>query len=480
LAPHLISAAEKIGLSTPVYWVIKNTFFQYFCGGETADECGSVMERLSRSGIGSILDLSIEADIDHPGDRQEYAEKADNVAQLTKECVQAASREHGMVALKITAFSSPMMLLSLNKWFERAREEFISHMDEEGRIQRKDLLDITQKLTMGKAQIDLMPLQTTHVDWIDYMHLVSPQNPHARRVMIDAGVSNDDLDDFKRCIERLEQVCDLAKAGQVKIMVDAEQSYFQRTIDHVAMHLQSKYNHRTDDDDTSTPIVLNTYQMYTKEAQSKLAIDVEQARREGFVFGAKLVRGAYMISERKRAAELGIPSPICDTLQDTHNSYNGGVVFLLNKIHQHSIETNQPTSLKTTPIVFMVASHNRDSVKLTIKEMDRNGVLPRTGVVTFGQLYGMQDQLSYCLGKNGYAIYKYLPYGHIQEVIPYLLRRAQENSAILGGGAVAMERQLMWEEAKDRLWGQQTPEVITTPATESAATAPTTSSEGAY
>lgn len=220
--------------------------------------------------------------------------------------------------------------------------------------------------------------------------------------------------------------------------------------------------------------------MYTKEAQSKLAIDVEQARREGFVFGAKLVRGAYMISERKRAAELGIPSPICDTLQDTHNSYNGGVVFLLNKIHQHSIETNQPTSLKTTPIVFMVASHNRDSVKLTIKEMDRNGVLPRTGVVTFGQLYGMQDQLSYCLGKNGYAIYKYLPYGHIQEVIPYLLRRAQENSAILGGGAVAMERQLMWEEAKDRLWGQQTPEVITTPATESAATAPTTSSEGAY
>lgn len=258
LAPHLISAAEQIGLSTPVYLVIKNTFFRQFCGGETADECTSVMERLTRSGIGSILDLSIEADIDHPGDRQEYAERADNVAQLTKECIQAASRENGMAAIKITAFSSPMMLVNLSKWFERAREEFISHMDEDGRIQRKDLLDITQKLTIGKAQIDLMPLETTHVDWIDYMRLLSPQNANAHRVMTDAGVSNEDLEDFRRCIERLEQVCELAKTGQVKIMVDAEQSYFQRTIDHIAMHLQSKYNHRIGEDDTSTPVVLNT------------------------------------------------------------------------------------------------------------------------------------------------------------------------------------------------------------------------------
>ncbi|CAO3672501.1 unnamed protein product [Umbelopsis ramanniana] len=480
LAPHLISAAEKMGLSTPVYWVIKSSFFAYFCGGETADECIPVMEKLTRSGIGSILDLSIEADIDHAGDRQEYAESAEHVTQLTLKSVGAAAQENGMAAIKVTAFSSPMTLLSLNKWFDHAREEFASHMDQHGRIDRKTLLDITSKLSMGKSQVDLMPEQVTDVDWIDYMRLVSPQNPKAQQVMMDAGVSNEDLADFKHCIDRLERVCDLAKTKHVKIMVDAEQSYFQRTIDHIAMILQAKYNHRLNDDDTSMPVVLNTYQMYTKEAQSKLAIDVELARREGFVFGAKLVRGAYMVSERKRAAELGIPSPICDTLQDTHNSYNGGVVFLLNKIHQHAIDTNQPTSLSSTPIVFMVASHNRDSVKLTIKEMDRNGVLPRTGVVTFGQLFGMQDQISYCLGKNGYSIYKYLPYGQIQEVIPYLLRRAQENSAIFGGGAVTMERKLMWDEAKTRLWGQPTPEVITTPATDGAAAAPNTSSDGVY
>ncbi|KAG2173307.1 hypothetical protein INT43_004681 [Umbelopsis isabellina] len=481
VAPHLIAAAEKVGLSAPVYWIIKRTFFQQFCGGESADECAPVMERLSRFGIGSILDLSIEADIDHPGDRDEYTERADAVTQLTKECVRAAAGEGGMAAIKVTAFSSPMMLLNVNKFFERAREEFIAHMDDNGRIRRTDLCNITFKLTSGQAQVDLMPLQETEVDWIDYMQLLSPKNSAAQTVMTAAGVSQDDINDFKSCLVRLEQVCDMAKQGQVKIMVDAEQSYFQRTIDHIAMHLQSKYNQRTDEDDASSPVVLNTYQMYTKDAQSKLAIDAEQARRQGFVFGAKLVRGAYMHSERKRAAELGIPSPICDTLEDTHNSYNGGVIFLLNKIQQHAIETNQPISLKTTPIVFMVASHNRESVKLTIREMDKNGVLPRTGVVTFGQLYGMQDQISYCLGKNGYPIYKYLPYGQIQEVIPYLIRRAQENSAILGGGAVAMERQLMWDETKTRIIGQPTPEVITAaPATDAAAATPAASSESVY
>lgn len=97
----------------------------------------------------------------------------------------------------------------------------------------------------------------------------------------------------------------------------------------------------------------------------------------------------------------------------------------------------------------MVASHNRESTILTVEEMERQHVLPRSGVVHFGQLFGMQDQISYTLGKNGYSIYKYLPYGMIDEVIPYLLRRAQENSSVLGG--VNKERALMWQEVKDRL-----------------------------
>lgn len=192
--------------------------------------------------------------------------------------------------------------------------------------------------------------------------------------------------------------------------------------------------------------------MYTKSSRGRLELDVELANRENFTFAAKLVRGAYMVSERKRAEEMGYVSPIHETLEDTHESYNGGVKFLLNKLGQYQEATGESVTSVTSPIVFMVASHNRDSVIRTIEEMDRNNVMARAGVVHFGQLFGMQDQLSYTLGRNGYSIYKYLPYGMIDEVIPYLLRRAQENSSVLGGAAV--ERQLMWEEFKGRLTGK--------------------------
>jgi proline dehydrogenase len=193
-------------------------------------------------------------------------------------------------------------------------------------------------------------------------------------------------------------------------------------------------------------------QMYTKSSRGRLELDVESSRRENFTFAAKLVRGAYMISERKRAEEMGYPSPIHDTLEDTHASYNGGVSFLLSKINDHQHATREPISVTSSPIVFMVASHNRDSAMLTIDEMERNNVAARSGVVLFGQLYGMQDHISYTLANNGYSIFKYLPYGMIDEVIPYLLRRAQENSSVLGG--VSVERRLMWDEVIDRLTGK--------------------------
>lgn len=146
---------------------------------------------------------------------------------------------------------------------------------------------------------------------------------------------------------------------------------------------------------------------------------------------------------------MGYPSPIHDTIEDTHASFNGGVRFLLGRLHEHQESTHHSLSANTAPIVFMVASHNRDSVVQTVEEMDRQGVSPSSGVVHFGQLFGMQDQISYSLGKNGYSIYKYLPYGMIDEVIPYLLRRAQENQSVMGG--VSKEREMMWKELKDRI-----------------------------
>lgn len=167
--------------------------------------------------------------------------------------------------------------------------------------------------------------------------------------------------------------------------------------------------------------------------------------------------GADPYSLSQRALENNYPSPIHDTLEETHASYNNGVVFLLSKLREHQDATGETLSSTTAPIVFMVATHNRQSVILTVEEMDRQGVLPRSGVVHFGQLFSMKDQLSYALARNGYSIYKYLPYGLIQDVIPYLIRRAQENSAVLGD--VGHERELMFQEIKDRITGK-TPNVM--------------------
>lgn len=208
--------------------------------------------------------------------------------------------------------------------------------------------------------------------------------------------------------------------------------------------------------ETKKKILILIDQMYTKSARGRLELDVELSKRENFVFAAKLVRGAYMVSERKRALDMNYPSPIHDTLEDTHDSYNGGVKYLVNKLREHQESTGETLTVSNSPIVFMVASHNRDSVILTIEEMEKNHISPHSGVVLFGQLFSMQDQISYTLARHGYAAYKYLPYGMIDEVIPYLLRRAQENSSILGGPGVAHERQLMWDELKGRITGKAT------------------------
>ncbi|KAI9262983.1 FAD-linked oxidoreductase-like protein [Helicostylum pulchrum] len=478
-APYLIAFAEKIHMETPVYWFVKQTFFRHFCGGETSEECISSMNKLAESNIGCILDLSVEADlhveqdqehVDGQGKYHRDEQQADAILGLILNCIRTAAggiKSGSMAAVKVTAFSPPELLLRLNQVITALDQTFLENQHN-GNINAEGIRHVVEKIIPAAESEEQMQQRESIIahleskkatlDVIEFRKLFNLQGPgrdvwwkttsqdnHA--VLLTA----EDLAAYDRMMSRLEQVSQLAYDMKVGIMVDAEQSYFQDAIDHVAINLQRKFNHRVEGDARS-PTIYNTYQMYTKSSRGRLELDVELANRENFTFAAKLVRGAYMVSERKRAEEMGYVSPIHETLEDTHESYNGGVKFLLNKLGQYQEATGESVTSATSPIVFMVASHNRDSVIRTIEEMDRNNVMARAGVVHFGQLFGMQDQLSYTLGRNGYSIYKYLPYGMIDEVIPYLLRRAQENSSVLGGAAV--ERQLMWEEFKGRLTGK--------------------------
>ncbi|KAG0360641.1 hypothetical protein BG005_010224 [Podila minutissima] len=464
LAPGMISVAEAVYLSSPVYWVIRKTFFAQFCGGETAKDCVKTMESLKTFGVNSILDLSLEADLDATSSsttqsdeqtRQRLNKHADNVAEQIRTCIETASHQpQAFVAVKITALGSPLVLQQVTTTL-RVLEEAFESLDTSstGRVDKAGFTALVGMLPnpMNESADRLFQEADSdkdgYVDWVDVKSTLSFSTRESRELFLMAdpsaripGLTKEDLHDYGIMLHRLEALCDQALGTHTRLMVDAEQTYFQLAINTAVLHLQQKYNAKSHPDG---PLIFNTYQMYLKAAPRHLRDDYRHSQRNGYVVAAKLVRGAYLNSERQRTKDLGLADPICDGIKATHMAYDAGVQFLLHKIGS--------ATLATTGAVVVVASHNKASVVKACRQMQALGIAPGEGVVMFGQLLGMYDQLSYTLGAHGYGIYKYVPYGPIQKVIPYLLRRAQENSAVLG--AAGAERAMLWEELKIRLWG---------------------------
>ncbi len=166
---------------------------------------------------------------------------------------------------------------------------------------------------------------------------------------------------------------------------------------------------------------------------------MDQARNEGYRFGAKLVRGAYMEQERDRAAKMGYEDPINVSYQATTDMYEASFIHCLEAIKQNPGSVN-----------IMVASHNEDTVRFAVRKMDEYGVKPNDKTVCFGQLYGMCDFITFYLGGNGYSAFKYVPYGPVDEVLPYLSRRATENGKGLFE-KVTKEKKLIVSELRRRL-----------------------------
>jgi proline dehydrogenase len=212
-------------------------------------------------------------------------------------------------------------------------------------------------------------------------------------------------------------------------MIDAEHTYFQPAIDNLANTLMKKYN-------KDRTVIFSTYQMYLSDSHSRLMDDMARARRGDYHFACKLVRGAYMELERARAVEKGYPSPIHVSKQATHDNYNRGVAHMLDKMADGE------------PVSLMIASHNQQSIELALDKASQRGLGPDARIY-FGQLLGMADHLTYSLGGANYRAYKYVPYGKIKEVMPYLIRRAQENSDMMGG--VGTELRMLRAEILRRL-----------------------------
>lgn len=215
---------------------------------------------------------------------------------------------------------------------------------------------------------------------------------------------------FQAVLRRLDAICGKAEKLGAQIYIDAEESWMQNTIDQLATKMMARYN-------TKRVVVLNTFQMYRHDRLDYLIKSHEKARKEGYLLGAKLVRGAYMVKENNRAKERGYPTPIQPSLEATHADYNTAVKFCLD-----NVET----------IGCCLGTHNEYSIRLAT-ELMRDRKIPRDHAnIFFAQLLGMSDNLTFNLAAGGYHVSKYMVYGPVKEVLPYLVRRAQENTSVTG------------------------------------------------
>jgi proline dehydrogenase len=249
-----------------------------------------------------------------------------------------------------------------------------------------------------------------------------------------AALTEEELQLYFNMVCRIKRIMDLAQELGVRVMVDAEWLDIQPAIDHMVIFLQRLYNMG------DRPVVFNTYQTYLKGMEGRVVRDLERSRREGWRFGAKVVRGAYMVSEREKALKRGMESPICDSYQATEDNFHAVIDVILS----HGASTGKAPAAEV-----LGASHNRGSVEYTLRRAAELGADKDT--IYFGQLLGMADNLTFGLGRAGYKAYKYVPYGPIGEVMPYLIRRTQENSAILGSDGVREERAMITRELRRRL-----------------------------
>ncbi len=216
--------------------------------------------------------------------------------------------------------------------------------------------------------------------------------------------------EWNKVKERFDTLCKVAHEKDVAVLIDAEESWMQDAADDLVAQMMKKYN-------KEKAIVFNTLQMYRWDRLDYLKKLHEEAKAENFVIGMKLVRGAYLEKENTRAEEKGYKSPICVSKQATDENYDAAVIYMLNHLETMSI---------------FAGTHNEESSYKLMQQMKERNISSNDTRIWFGQLYGMSDNISYNLAANGYNVAKYLPFGPVKDVMPYLIRRAEENTSVAG------------------------------------------------
>ncbi|KAL1563218.1 proline dehydrogenase 2, mitochondrial-like isoform X1 [Salvia divinorum] len=371
---------------------IERTLYHHFCGGKTLKEADRAARKLWESGLQSMLDYGME----HAHDNASCDHNVHEIIETIASTLSLPSSPVSSVVVKITAIFPHQLLKRVS---DLLRWEY-----------KDKSLHLPWKLQSFPLLSDSSALYHT------------PQMPEA--------LTLDEERDLELGFGRLMKICESSLEANVPLLIDAEDSAIQPAIDYFTYYAAIKY-HRGD-----TPLIFNTIQAYLKDSKERLVMAKKAADGAGVPLGFKLVRGAYMSSERQLAFSLGANSPVHDSIQDTHACYNACAAFMLDGI------ANGPGSL-------ILATHNIESGKLAAAKVASLGMKKDNEKLQFAQLYGMAEALSFGLRNAGFKVSKYLPYGPVEHIVPYLLRRAEENRGFVS--TAALDRQLMRKELLRRL-----------------------------
>ena len=246
------------------------------------------------------------------------------------------------------------------------------------------------------------------------------------KIQSNAPLMFDEQSEYFSGSKRVDAICNAGRDKGIGVWIDAEESWVQDAIDRIANSMMARYN-------KEKALVYNTFQMYRHDRLAFLKESLALAKEKHFILGAKLVRGAYMDKERNRAEEMGYATPINPDKVATDKMYNDALVFCLFNFEQ---------------IACINATHNAQSSVLLAELMEEMGIARDHSHFYFCQLYGMSDNITFNLAAAGYNVAKYLVYGTVKDVVPYLLRRAQENSSVTGD--LSRELGLIEKEVKRR------------------------------
>uniref|UniRef100_A0A8C9M604 Proline dehydrogenase n=1 Tax=Panthera tigris altaica TaxID=74533 RepID=A0A8C9M604_PANTA len=380
--------------------LLRASVYGQFVAGETAEEVRGCVRQLQALGLRPLLAVPTEEEPDSAVKTGEAWYEGNLSAMLR--CVDLSRglletpgpTGNILMQLKVTALTSTRLCKELTTWIRRPGAS----------------LELSPE-RLAEAMDSGQDLQVSCLN--------AEQNRH-----------------LQASLGRLHRVVQHARAQHVRLLVDAEYTFLNPALSLLVDALAVRWNSPGE----GGPWVWNTYQAYLQDTHERLRLAAEAADRAGLAFGVKLVRGAYLDKERATARHQGTEDPTQPDYEATNRSYSRCLELMLTHVSHRGPMCH-----------LMVASHNEESVLQATKRMWELGI-PLDGPVCFGQLLGMCDHVSLALGQAGYAVYKSIPYGSLEEVIPYLIRRAQENRSVLHGAR--REQKLLSQELRRRLLGR--------------------------